>query len=485
MTVNTGSRKRRILWVCLILVVMVAVCLTTWLIHRHQLRTEMESHFAEAATNIEQGLYDDALTEAEEALNRAQRLRDNEAIESTEAHITLIETVMSGDKLFAAKNYEEALEKYMQAARYASTLDDITTERFEEKIATTEMYITFYALIAYAQAFAELSDFDSAISMYEEAKVVATALSFVEGIQQAESGAEEVHELITIAKRAEAVNLFYQGNELYLNSRYAEALEYFYAALVIYEELNDRQNIIRTRARIYYSEQRLAEQEQQTPPHYNTLDGTQGSAQDGGEGAADEPLSNYEHNQRISFDLKTLIDNQNLRPANQIRMGGTDGMNEGWYNGCGWIATYNALILLDSPTHPADIVRYFEESGGTVLDGMFGTYPNAIVRYLRSLGHTVTHTLFPQITVDLDETIKASQVSILAYMHTSAAHYITIKYMEDIDKFIIYNDSTARSMSASLGFSDYTELGAAVNSVTAFISDSSNILLSFSLITIS
>jgi tetratricopeptide (TPR) repeat protein len=486
MAEKTGGRKRRILWGCLIFIAAATACLIFLLIYRHQLRTEMDSYLTDAITYIEQGLYDDALTESGQALNRAERLRDNEAIETIEAHITLLQTVIRGDRFFAESNYEEALDRYYRAARYASNLDDISTEPFEVKIAITEMHITFNTLITNAATLTELSDFDSAISLYEEAKTVATALSFDEGIQQAVSGIEEVYELITIAKRTEAMNLFVQGNELYNDNQYAEALEYFYAALEIFEELDDQQDIILTRARIDYSEQTLTEKEQQTPPQGNdTQDGTQDNTQDIGEGTGNEPLSNYEHNLGIDFDLKTPIDNQSQRPANQIRMGETDGMNEGWYNGCGWIAVYNALILLDSPVHPAEIVRNFEESGGTVFDGIYGTYPNAIVKYLRSLGYDVNYNLFPQITMNLDEVIKASQVSILAYVHSSAAHYITIEYIEDIDKFVIYNDSTARTMSANLGFTDYTDLGATVDSIITFINDSPNILFSFSLIVIS
>jgi len=160
-------------------------------------------------------------------------------------------------------------------------------------------------------------------------------------------------------------------------------------------------------------------------------------------------------------------------------------MNEGWYNGCGWVAAYNALILLGNPKHPADIVRFFEESGGTVLGGVFGTYPNTIESYFRSLGYSVDHTLFPQLTMNIDDAIKASRVSILAYAHTNAAHYAAIEYNEDIDKFIVYNDSFARTRSANLGLENTTSTGAAIDSISALINNTRDILFSFSLIIVS
>ena len=195
-------------------------------------------------------------------------------------------------------------------------------------------------------------------------------------------------------------------------------------------------------------------------------------------------MHNYEHNSGISFDLTTLIENQNRSPANQVRMGTREGMNEGWYNGCGWVAVYNALILLGNPKHPAEIVMYFETTGGTVFGGVFGTYPNAIESYLASLGYNVKHTLFPKLTVNIDDVARASRVIILAYAHKSAAHYATVEYREDIDKFIVYNDGFARARSANFGFQNETAAGAAIDSISAFISETSDILFSFSLIAV-
>jgi len=166
-------------------------------------------------------------------------------------------------------------------------------------------------------------------------------------------------------------------------------------------------------------------------------------------------------------------------------MGMREGLNEGWYNGCGWVAAYNALIIMGNPQHPAEIVKSFEERGGTAFGGVFGTYPNAIEEYLRSFGYSVSHTLFPQLSINIDETIRNSKVGILAYLHTNAAHYITIEYREDIEKFIVYNDSFARTRSANLGFQNYTDTGSAIDSVAALISSTREIIFSFSLIVVS
>ena len=343
----------------------------------------------------------------------------------------------------------------------------------------SEIFIAFYTIIGEAEVLTGETDYDAAILMYDEAKLVASALSFNGGISLADEGIKKVHELIIEAKRTEAMNYYYQGNLFYENEKYAQAIKYFNNALELYTELDDQTSIVLTKARIDYSEMKLAEA---ANPEQPATDDTQEDPEPPDD--TNNPLSNYEHNIKINFDLKSFIDHQHRSPANEIRMGSREGMNEGWYNGCGWVAVYNALLILDNPIHPAEIVRNFEESGGTVFGGVFGTYPNAIEFYLRNLGYSVNHTLFPQITMDIDEVIKASKVSILAYAHTSAAHYITIVYREDIDKFIIYNDSSARTRSRELGFLDETEAGAAVDSVVSFIRGTREILFSFSLITV-
>jgi len=448
----------------------------------------MEAHIEEAISLVEQGIYDIAQIEAEKAEALALQLRDVEMIYKSDRIINYAISILYGDGYIDTGRYDKALESYLFSLNMAQSIENLNTEHLERKIAETEMYIAFFALIEKAKEIAEKSEFNAAISIYEEAKSIASALSFTDGNNLAEAGIEEMHHQIILAKRAEAENLFMQGEAFYQNEQYEKALIYYNEALEIYIEIDDRQIISFVNTRIVYAEQKLMEEAVQTPPVTDdTQSGSEGQSSLEGQSDADadsEVLSNFHHNLSIDFDLETKIDNQNRRPANRIRMGSRDGMNEGWYNGCGWVAVYNALIILGDPKHPAEIVRFFEESGGTVMGGMFGTYPNAIEAYLKSLGYSVDQTIFPQLTKNIDDEIKNSRAAILAYAHTSAAHYVTIEYIEDIDKFIVYNDSFARTRSAALGFESYTSLGAAIDSVSALISGTRDILFSFSLIVV-
>jgi len=489
---NNKRKNRRMNPVVVIGIIMIlaaAAGVFLWMNHINKLRTEMNDKVESAIEYTERGLYRTAHSEAEEALALAQRLRDDTAAEISETILLAAETVLNGNTLFDSGDYNAALEAYLFASDTAKTIGDLNTEHIDRKIAITEMYIAFFALIEQAEAIVGTADYETALLVYEEAKQVAAALAFAEGINIAGSGIEEVQNLIIQLKRTEAENFYSQGDAFFNNGLYDLALEHFNEALEIFTELDDYQNIFVTRMRILHTEEKIAEAEMHEPDDTDETPGeTPGETPDDTQdvtGGQDDVLSNYEHNLRLDFDLRTLLDDQNRRPANQIRMGTTEGMNEGWYNGCGWVATYNALILLGNPRHPAEIVRHFEESGGTVMGGVFGTYPNTIEAYLRGLGYNVNHTLFPQLTLNLDDEIKNSRISILAYAHTSAAHYVTIEYVEDIDKFIVYNDSFARSRSAALGLSNTAAAGAVIDSVAALINNTREILFSFSLIVVS
>jgi len=482
---NLSKRHiKRVVVVCVVLVPVIITSVILYMTHINNLRSEMESNLEHAVTLVEQEELSEAKMYAGDALALAQRLRDDEAIKEVEAHIDLISTIIYGDELFKVGNYQTALEEYMLASGMIVNLHSINHNILEQRIITTERYILFHNIYESAQSYVSSLDYEEALLLFEQAKQIANTLQFENGITETETRIEEMQQLIISKKRAEAEQFFIQGEQFYNNEQYPQALIYLRYALQIFQEIDDNDNIDLTQAKISTTEQKFKEMMTREPsssedPQEDTQDDIQDDPDE-----QSEALSNYEHNSSIDFDLRTLINNQNQRPANQIRMGTTEGMNEGWYNGCGWVATYNALILLGNPKHPAEIVRYFEESGGTVMGGMFGTYPNTIVEYLKSLGNSVDHTLFPQLTLNIDDAIKASRVSILAYAHMNAAHYITIEFNEDTDKFLVYNDRLARERSASLGLANSTDGGAVIDSVAALINNTREILFSFSLIVV-
>ena len=166
----------------------------------------------------------------------------------------------------------------------------------------------------------------------------------------------------------------------------------------------------------------------------------------------DQSLNNYYHNlqllkspefQKILAEAMKdgLIIDQNSEAIQKFMFGFFTDVD----NHCGWIALYNALVILGDKRSPADIIRAIESSGmlmgGAMLGGKLGTNPNAIRDYLNSLGFDASQNA-PN---NLDKTLTDGNIGILMYSHpdffNDGAHYVTIE--KDGDQYKIYNDSKA------------------------------------------
>lgn len=92
------------------------------------------------------------------------------------------------------------------------------------------------------------------------------------------------------------------------------------------------------------------------------------------------------------------------------------------YNGCGWIAAYNAATLLGKKTSAQEVISECERRGG-ILGGVFGMFPFALKPMFEDWGYKVSTTLKVN---EFDEFAKENTVSILAYIHSSGVHIITV-----------------------------------------------------------
>ena len=117
------------------------------------------------------------------------------------------------------------------------------------------------------------------------------------------------------------------------------------------------------------------------------------------------------------------------------------GAGWGWYNGCGWVATYNAALLLGRVIHPAEIIRFYESVNGALVQGMFGLNPAAVGMFFRSIDvMQQTHNM-PE---SVDDLIRGSTVSILLYMRDDvSAHFVTVHYDQALGMFRVFNDGRA------------------------------------------
>ena len=491
--INKKLRISAVISVCVIFAAILSLSL--WYLHLQRLREEMETHLFQSITYVECGQNDLAYSEALEANLLATRLGDNDYEYITLAQIELIKAISFGLELFDEHRFSDARDAYFAALGFAKVVDGLDARFIVELLEVTDEHIYFEEMTRYAQSLVEHGALEDALQIYENALSLAYSLAFDESIRLAEYAIWDTRQRIIEAKRAVAMEYEAKGDYLYENELFVQAIVIFQISLEIYEEIGDLIAALEVSEKIESAEQRhaayLAELQRLEEQRLESLrlEAARQEEARREEERQQEQLHaivdvNYEHNRSIHFDLETPIDNQNISPANLIKMGSRPGQNEGWYNGCGWVAAYNALIVLGKPVHPAVIVNHFKANEGTVLDGVLGTFPHAIERFLIDSGYDVTHTLFPGRTLDLDEEIRASRVSILAYAHTRTAHYITIVYDFENSFFIVYNCGFARRRSAALGLENATETGAAVDSVAALLRETSEILFSFSLITV-
>ncbi|MCQ2433523.1 MAG: hypothetical protein MJ175_13050 [Clostridia bacterium] len=96
-------------------------------------------------------------------------------------------------------------------------------------------------------------------------------------------------------------------------------------------------------------------------------------------------LAKRSRNHNRSIPIEGYIRDQSIAPVRYMKYG-TAHMN---YNGCEVIATYNALISLDTPMPLAEIAEAYSKSGLWFF-GIFGTWPAAIPRFFRRRGYRVT-----------------------------------------------------------------------------------------------
>ena len=149
------------------------------------------------------------------------------------------------------------------------------------------------------------------------------------------------------------------------------------------------------------------------------------------------PISNYDHNKK---------QNQ-LGPGMYINGQGSYGhfkygAYESDYNGCGWIAIYNALIAMGLYVPPADIIYWLETNNGLIAKGLFGTKMLAIKAFLQGQGLSVQSKGNDS---NLDETIKNVGAFVLEYAFAVGVHFVTIRYNQADNLYYIYNENNSIS----------------------------------------
>ena len=131
--------------------------------------------------------------------------------------------------------------------------------------------------------------------------------------------------------------------------------------------------------------------------------------------------------------MAELIYCQRDIPRDQWRYG----LRSSAATGCGWIAAYNALVLMGQEPDPEEIIRAYAHQV-PLLHGNAGTLALAPVWYFRSRGFRAEHTARYD---RFDAMAKAAEVAVLFYYwrnkYKFGAHFVAIQYRDG--KFYGYN----------------------------------------------
>ena len=144
---------------------------------------------------------------------------------------------------------------------------------------------------------------------------------------------------------------------------------------------------------------------------------------------------NYKKNRPYYLDkqwreLKSFIDNQHTDVANLVCCNNRKLTNVG----CGLIAIYNIELLKSNFIDLIDVVYWFEQNDGFILNGVFGVNPNTIPVFFDMMGRVTTK--YTNVA-DLEQSRQGTGHYIVCqwndpYNITKGAHYFAVKDEDDV-----------------------------------------------------
>ena len=131
--------------------------------------------------------------------------------------------------------------------------------------------------------------------------------------------------------------------------------------------------------------------------------------------------------------MDELIYNQHHIPREQWRYG----LRSSAATGCGWIATHNALRLMELPSEPEDLIREYARQL-PLVHGNTGTSLFGVYRFFQKRGFPLELVLRRK---KFDEAVRQADVAILFFRWRRkwkfGAHFVALHHTEE--GFIGYN----------------------------------------------
>lgn len=259
---NRKKKRKKIIMIAimvLVLLIGITVALLLWNRSQRQKREAMDTHFHTTISRMENHDFVGAEESAKEAEVYAKKLKDQAMMAEIGNYLLLIQTIIRGDSLLRDGDFREAQATYLRAQTHSAEVGNAAQSYLEGKLETTEQYIHFHENMNFGDSLLDLGNYEMALSMYNEAKRIASSLYFSDGKKQAIDAITLVYERMAIKEEEKAAledekqasaqensdqillvsNLIAQGDDALANGDFHIALTYYNIASVKNQALSD------------------------------------------------------------------------------------------------------------------------------------------------------------------------------------------------------------------------------------------------------
>ena len=275
------NRKRKIKKILMIAIpiLLVLAILTVILLVRYNNRKKdiaaMEQSFYDAIEYIQADNYPRAKTECQNALDLANKLKDEEIQTDASNYMKLIESVIAGDTDLNDGEYRDAQRNYLNAQNRSRYADNLGLDYIQDRLEQTGQYITVYDLIALGDTLVSNLQYDKAEEQYSAAQLLAGSIYFTEGRDSAIAALEKLYESMkqdqadnaaaqqqASEAQSAAAGVLSEGDAAFAKGDYTSALTYYTTSLQKYSELEDEVQVAALLIRIAATEEKLAAQQE-------------------------------------------------------------------------------------------------------------------------------------------------------------------------------------------------------------------------------
>jgi hypothetical protein len=234
----------------------------------------MEQSFYDAIEYIQADNYPRAKTECQNALDLANKLKDEEIQTDASNYMKLIESVIAGDTDLNDGEYRDAQRNYLNAQNRSRYADNLGLDYIQDRLEQTGQYITVYDLIALGDTLVSNLQYDKAEEQYSAAQLLAGSIYFTEGRDSAIAALERLYESMkqdqadnaaaqqqASEAQSAAAGVLSEGDSAFAKGDYTSALTYYTTSLQKYTELEDEVQVAALLIKIAATEEKLAAQQ--------------------------------------------------------------------------------------------------------------------------------------------------------------------------------------------------------------------------------